>query len=48
VRRAQELGVAVADFPNVVAHFERMRARPSVKKVEAFEKGVLADFAKAG
>jgi glutathione S-transferase len=47
VRRAGELGVDTSQFANVRAHFDRMRARDSVKKVEAFEASVLADFAKA-
>lgn len=45
-RRAGQLGVDLAGFANVTAHFERMRARESVRKLEAFEAEVLADFAK--
>lgn len=46
-RRAQELGVDLSKFRNVLAHFERMQTRASVQKLNAFEKGVIADFAKA-
>lgn len=45
-RRAHELKVDLSRFKNVLAHFERMHARPSVKTFEAFEAEVIADFAK--
>ena len=38
--------VALSDFPNVAAHFKRMRDRPSVKKLLAYEKEVNEEFAK--
>jgi glutathione S-transferase len=45
-RRATQLGVGLADFPNVTAHFQRMQERPSVKKLLAYEKEVNEGFAK--
>ena len=33
-------------FPNVAAHFKRMRKRPSVKKLLAYEKKVNEGFVK--
>jgi len=47
VRRATELGLDISPFTHVAAHFARMRARPSVRKLEAFEADVLAGLAKA-
>jgi glutathione S-transferase len=46
-RRATQLDVDVSGFANCRAHFERMQTRASVQKVLAYEKSVLADFAKA-
>jgi glutathione S-transferase len=46
-RRAGHLEVDVSGFANCTAHFERMGARPSVQKVLAYEKSVLAEFATA-
>lgn len=37
VRRATQYDIALDPWPNVKAHFERMRERASVKKVLAFE-----------
>jgi len=34
-RRATQLGVDIAGFPNVVAHFKRMQERSRVKKLLA-------------
>jgi glutathione S-transferase len=45
-RRATQLECNLSGFPNVVAHFERMQQRPSVKKLFALEKEVLEGFAK--
>jgi glutathione S-transferase len=45
-RRATQLGVGLADFSNVTAHFQRMQERPSVKKLLAYEKEVNEGFAK--
>jgi glutathione S-transferase len=47
IRRGTQLGVDVAGFPNCAAHFERIKARPSVQKLLAFEKSVNEEFAKA-
>ena len=44
-RRATQLGVAIAAFSNVAAHFERMQQRPSVRNVLAYEKQVNERFA---
>jgi glutathione S-transferase len=46
-RRAEQLNVDVTGFSNAIAHAERMKTRASVQKVLAYEKTVLADFAKA-
>jgi glutathione S-transferase len=46
-RRAMQLNVDVSGFANCVAHFERMKQRPSVQKVLAYEASVLAEFARA-
>lgn len=46
IRRATQLGVDIAGFPNVVAHFKRMQERPSVKKLLAYEQEVNEMFAK--
>ncbi len=45
-RRATQLEVSIADFPNVAAHFKRMLERASVKQLLAFEKEVNEGFAK--
>lgn len=45
LRRAGELGVEVARYPNCQAFFERVSQRPSVRKVIAFEAKTLADAA---
>lgn len=47
LRRATQFELALAQFKNCMAHFERMTQRPSVQKLLAFEKSVLSDFAKA-
>ncbi len=46
-RRATQFELALTDFPNCAAHFERMQTRPSVEKLLAFEKKTQADFAAA-
>lgn len=46
-RRAVQLGVTAAAYPNCNAHFVRMEQRPSVIKVLQFEKDTMAQFAKA-
>jgi len=45
-RRAGQFKLDLAPFKNCTAHFERMKERPSVKKLLAFEERVLGDFAK--
>lgn len=48
MRRAQLFEIEeVAELKNCMAHFERVKARPSVQKVLAFEKSVLDGFVKA-
>ena len=47
-RRAGQLKVDIAGFPNVAEHYKRVEARPSVQKFIAFEKDVNEKFAKAG
>ncbi len=46
-RRAISFKLDVSGFRNCMAHFERMQLRPSVQKVVAHEKAVVAEFAKA-
>ena len=46
-RRAGQFELDLSQFANCVAHFERVKARPSVQKLLAFETSVQADFAKA-
>jgi glutathione S-transferase len=47
LRRALSFDLDVSQFKNCLAHFARMRQRPSVHEVEAHEKEVLAAFARA-
>ena len=47
MRRGAQLGVDASGFPNCVAHFERVKARPSVQKLLAWEQSVNEEFAKA-
>lgn len=47
LRRAVQLKQDLSAFPNCLAHLTRMRQRPSVQKVEAYEQEVMAEFAKA-
>ena len=46
-RRATQFELDLSEFKNCLGHFERMKARPSVQKVLAYEKEVQAEFAKA-
>jgi len=46
-RRALSFRLDLAAFPHCMAHFERMKLRPSVRKVVAYEKDVQDGFAKA-
>jgi glutathione S-transferase len=47
LRRGAQLGAEAAEFPNCMAHFERIKKRPSVQKLFAYEKAVQAQFATA-
>jgi glutathione S-transferase len=46
-RRAISFKLDLSQFKNCHAHLERMRARASVQKLEAHEKQVMEDFARA-
>ena len=46
-RRATQFELDLSAFRNCLAHFGRMKQRPSVQKLLAFEQSVQADFAKA-
>lgn len=48
LRRALSFDLDLSRFKNCLAHFARMRMRPSVQKVEAHEQEVVAAFARAG
>lgn len=47
LRRASQFGLDLSGFKSCLAHHERLKTRPSVQKVLAFEKDVQAQFAKA-
>jgi glutathione S-transferase len=46
-RRATQFDLDLSRFKSCNAHFERMKQRPSVQKLLAFEKSVQEEFAKA-
>jgi glutathione S-transferase len=46
-RRGSQFDLDLSGFPNCLAHFERMKTRPSVQKVLTFEKSVQELFARA-
>jgi glutathione S-transferase len=46
-RRGTLFDIDLSQFKNCMAHLERMKTRPSVQKLLAFEKSVQAEFAKA-
>jgi glutathione S-transferase len=46
-RRAVSFQLDVSRFESCIAHFERVKERPSVQKVLAYEKQVQDAFAKA-
>jgi glutathione S-transferase len=46
-RRGQQFGLDLSRFKNAMAHFERMKARPSVQKVLAYEAEVQNELEKA-
>ena len=45
-RRAKQLGVDISGFTSVVAHFDRIRERSSVRKLIAYEKVLNEQFDK--
>jgi glutathione S-transferase len=47
MRRAQQLGLDLSEFPNAMAHHARMLERASVKKLLDFEAATLQAFAVA-
>jgi glutathione S-transferase len=47
LRRGAQLRAEATEFPNCMAHFERIKKRPSVQKLFEYEKAVQAQFAKA-
>ena len=47
LRRGSQLGVEASGYPNCVAHFERIKRRPSAQKLLEYEKSVQAEFANA-
>ncbi len=46
-RRGSQFELDLSEFQNCLAHFERMKARPSVQKLLAYEKAVKQEFADA-
>jgi glutathione S-transferase len=46
-RRGSQFDLDLSEFQNCSAHFERMRARPSVQKLLAYEKAIKQEFAQA-
>lgn len=46
-RRGTQFNLDLSKYPHCLAHFERMKTRPSVQKVLAFEASVMEQFAKA-
>ena len=46
-RRGSQFNLDLSQFKDCSAHFERMKSRPSVQKLLAFEKSVQEEFAKA-
>ena len=46
-RRGTQFNLDVSQFKNCMAHFERMRQRPSVRKLLAYEQEVQTAFAQA-
>ena len=46
-RRGSLFDLDLSGFSNCMAHFERMKTRPSVQKLLAYEKTIQAEFAKA-
>ena len=45
-RRGTQFGLDLSRFKHCAAHFERMKQRPSVQKLLAYEKDVQTEFAK--
>lgn len=45
LRRGAQLGAKASEFPNCMAHFERIKKRPSVQKLFEYETAVQAQFA---
>ena len=46
-RRGTQFNLDLSQFENCMAHFERMKQRPSVRKLLAYEEEVQTAFAQA-
>ena len=46
-RRGMQFNLDLAQFKNCLEHFDRMKQRPSVRKLVAYEQEVLTAFARA-
>jgi glutathione S-transferase len=46
-RRGSQFDLDLSRFANCMAHFERLKMRPSVQRLLAYEKSVQGEFAKA-
>jgi glutathione S-transferase len=46
-RRGAQFDLDLSEFPNCSAHFERMKTRPSVQKLLAYEKAIKQEFVQA-
>ena len=46
-RRGSQFDLDLSGFPNCLAHFERMKTRPSVRNLLAYEKRIQQEFAEA-
>ena len=44
-RRGSQFDLDLSAFPNCSAHFERIKRRPSVQRLFAYEQAVREDFA---
>jgi glutathione S-transferase len=46
-RRGSQFDLDLSEFPHCIAHFEHMKARPSVQKLLAYEQAIKREFAQA-
>lgn len=47
LRRCFQFQLDLSEFQHCIAHYKRIESRPSVQKLLAYEKGILAEFGKA-